>query len=179
MSTNRSPALRRGDLKGTAGAFGIRPAHPSEADELTALVRSSDAYDGRYRVMVANQRLTADYLAANVVRVAHGGAGELYGFYSLLVPGRGAESEGELDFMFVANGLQGRGIGRTMMNDLCGVAEQRRLTRVHVVAHPPAEQFYLTCGAHRVGHLPPAGRVTWTRPHLVLNLPVAAATLPS
>jgi GNAT superfamily N-acetyltransferase len=162
-------------MKDTACAFGIGPARASEADALTALVRSSDAYDGRYRVMVANQRLDAAYLSTNVVRVARGAAGELYGFYSLLVPGRGAETEGELDFMFVANGLQGRGIGRTMFNDLCAVAEQRRLTRVHVIAHPPAERFYLTCGARRVGHLPPAGRVTWTRPHLVLNVPVTAA----
>ena len=166
MSADRSPTLQ---------SFRIGPARPSEADALTALVRSSDAYEGRYRTMVANQRLDAAYLSANVVRVARGPTGELHGFYSLLVPGRGAEAEGELDFMFVANGLLGRGIGRTMLNDLCDVAKQRRLTRVHVIAHPPAERFYLACGAHRIGQLPPAGRVTWTRPHLVLSFPVTAA----
>jgi GNAT superfamily N-acetyltransferase len=148
----------------------MEPARVSDADALTALVRSSDAYDGQYRVMVANQRLDAAYISTNVVRVVRGAAGELQGFYSLLVPGRGGDTEGELDFMFVGNSLRGRGIGRTMFEDLRAVAAQRRLTRIHIVSHPPAERFYRACGARRVGHIAPRGRVTWTRPHLVLDV---------
>jgi GNAT superfamily N-acetyltransferase len=161
-------------MEPTAIKTQIDAAQPAEMTALTAMVRTSDAYQDSYRVMVANQTLDAGYLRANVVRVARGANGELCGFYSLLIPGRGVDGECELDFMFVANGQQRRGIGRTLMEDVGAVARRRRLARVHIVAHPPAEQFYLACGACRIGHLPPAGRVTWVRPHLVLDIgPVA------
>jgi GNAT superfamily N-acetyltransferase len=146
----------------------IEPARPEDMDTLTTLVRTSDAYDGEYRVMVANQRLDTAYLDANIVRVARGADGTIYGFHSVLVPGRGADGEGELDFMFVANDQQRRGIGRALMDDVRAVARQLGLGRLHIVAHLPAEPFYIACGARRVGLIPPAGRVTWTRPHLVL-----------
>lgn len=148
----------------------IEPARPDEAAALTTLVRTSAAYPGRYRVMVANQRLDAAYLATNLTRVAHGADGQLRGFYSILVPGRGAAGEGELDFMFVANQLQGRGIGRALFEDLRVTAGQLGLARVHIVSHPPSERFYLACGARRIGEQPPTGRVSWARPHLALDL---------
>lgn len=148
----------------------IEPARPDEAAALTTLVRTSAAYPGHYRVMVANQTLDAAYLDTSVVRVAHGPDGEMWGFYSLVTPGRGADGEGELDFMFVANDRQGRGIGRALFKDLRAMARRHRLSRVHIVAHPPAEPFYLACGARRVGQQPPTGRVTWARPHLTLDL---------
>jgi predicted GNAT superfamily acetyltransferase len=153
----------------------IEPARLDEAEVLTMLVRTSAAYDGHYRVMVANQLLDAAYLDRAVVRVAHAGNGEVSGFYSLLVPGRGAAGEGELDFMFVANHLQGRGIGRALFEDMRAAAGWLGLSRVHIVSHPPSEPFYLACGAHRIGQLAPAGRVTWTRPHLALDLAPYAA----
>jgi GNAT superfamily N-acetyltransferase len=147
----------------------IEPARPDEIEALTMLVRTSDAYGGDYRVMVANQRLDTAYLDTNVVRVARSTDQVLYGFHSLLIPGRGAVGEGELDFMFVANGLQRRGIGRALMDDVRSVARRLRLSRIHIVAHPPAESFYLACGARHIGHLPPTGRITWPRPHLILD----------
>jgi GNAT superfamily N-acetyltransferase len=146
----------------------IAPARPEEAEALTTLVRTSAAYHGHYRVMVANQKLDATYLDTNVVRVARGPDGEVWGFYSLLTPGRGTDGEGELDFMFVANHLQGRGIGRALFEDMRAAASWLGLSRVHIVSHPPSEPFYLACGAHRIGVLPPTGRVTWSRPHLTL-----------
>jgi hypothetical protein len=38
------------------------------------------------------------------------------------------------------------------------------------VSHPPSEGFYRSVGAERVGEIPPAGRVTWSRPHLRLDI---------
>jgi GNAT superfamily N-acetyltransferase len=155
---------------GTATALRVEPARPEEAAALTTLVRTSAAYTGHYRVMVANQNLDAAYLDANVVRVVRDTAGDIMGFYSLLIPGRGVDGEAELDFMFVANHLQGRGIGRTLFDDMRSVAHALSIARVHIVSHPPSEPFYLANGARRVGMLAPAGRVTWARPHLTLEL---------
>lgn len=150
--------------------LGVAPARPDEVEALTTLIRTSAAYDGHYRVMVENQTVDTDYLDANIVRVVRGADGDIWGFYSLVIPGKGGDGEGELDFMFVANHRQGQGVGRALFDDLRDTAGLLRLSRVHIVSHPPAEPFYLACGARRIGQLPPAGRVTWARPHLALEL---------
>jgi len=77
---------------------------------------------------------------------------------------RGVAGEAELDFMFVADDRQGRGIGRTLMADIVAVSEGLGVERIHVVSHPPAEAFYRSVGAVRVGEVPPAGRITWSPP---------------
>src|SRR5688500_16808505 len=155
--------------------FRVAPARADEAEALTALVRGSAAYPGEYRVMVASQTLDAAYLEANVVRVVRGPGGEVWGFHSLRFPGHGGPGEAELDFIFVANERQGRGIGRALFADMRSVAVARGASRVHIVSHPPAEPFYLANGAERVGTLAPSGRATWHRPHLVLELTRAPA----
>jgi N-acetylglutamate synthase-like GNAT family acetyltransferase len=148
----------------------IRNATAADALALTTMVRTSAAYDGAYRVMVANQTIDAAYLTSNPVRVAHGPDGQLLGFYGLLIPGMGSAGEGELDFMFVANDSQRRGVGRALIHDLRVLAGQLQLARVRIVSHPPAEGFYQAMGARRVGTLPPSGRVAWSRPNLILDL---------
>jgi hypothetical protein len=42
--------------------------------------------------------------------------------------------------------------------------------RIHIVSHPPAEPFYRSVGAERVGDVPPVGRITWSRPLLRLDI---------
>ncbi|HEY9410128.1 MAG TPA: GNAT family N-acetyltransferase [Jiangellaceae bacterium] len=148
----------------------IGPARFDEAETLTGMIRNSSAYHGEHRVMVANQTVDRPYIEANLVRVARGADGVALGFYSVLVPGCGAPGEGEVDFMFVDDDAQGRGIGRALIEDLRVQAAALELTRVHVVSHPPSEAFYLACGAHRIGMSPPVGRVTWARPHLVVDI---------
>lgn len=150
-------------------AVGVRPATGTDCVVLTAMVRDSAAYSGRYRVMVANQTIDERYVLAHPVRVAVAGS-EIVGFYSLLVPGCGGDGEGELDFMFVANGYQRRGIGRLLFDDLRRTAAHLRLRRIHIVSHPPAEAFYRAQGARLLGVEPPAGRVTWSRPHLIMSV---------
>ncbi|HXV94178.1 MAG TPA: GNAT family N-acetyltransferase [Pseudonocardia sp.] len=148
----------------------IRDAVAGDGPALTTLVRTSRAYDGRYRVLVAGQTIDDAYVRAHPVRVAAHGARPV-GFASLLVPGRGGAGDAELDFMFVADGEQGTGLGRLLSEDLRRHAAERGIRRIHIVAHPPAEAFYRRIGATRVGAVPPSGRVTWSRPLLVL--PVA------
>jgi len=71
--------------------------------------------------------------------------------------------------MFVATHQQGRGVGRLLINDLRRETDARSLTRVLIVAHPPAEEFYRAVGARVIEHLPPYGRITWSRPLLTLD----------
>lgn len=148
----------------------IRDAADDDAPLLTALVRGSAAYDGVYRTMVERQTIGAAYIAANPVRVAEDADDRVLGFYSLLVPGRGEPGEAELDFMFVANDEQGRGVGRALIDDMLRLATTSRIRRIHVVSHPPAARFYRAVGAVPVGDVAPAGAVTWTRPLLVFEV---------
>ncbi|KAA5834291.1 GNAT family N-acetyltransferase [Saccharopolyspora hirsuta] len=148
----------------------VEDATIGDCAELTRIVRTSSAYDGRYRVMVAELGIDADYLAAHLVRVARDGDGPPLGFHTVIVPGCGADGEGEVDFMFVDGAAQGRGLGRLLISDACEQARARGLRRLHVVSHPPSEGFYLAMGARRVGVVPPEGEITWSRPHLAFEL---------
>ena len=154
----------------TITGFAIRDAQPADAPALTQIVRSSGAYDGTYRVMVASQLIDPTYLARNPTRVCVDDRDAIVGFASLLVPGRGVAGEAELDFMFVADDRQGSGIGRALMTDIVAVSRRLGIERIHVVSHPPAEAFYRSVGAARVGEIPPAGRITWSRPLLRLDI---------
>ncbi|WP_116948485.1 GNAT family N-acetyltransferase [Jiangella endophytica] len=148
----------------------IDPATVAETEALTTMVRTSAAYTGEYRVMVANQTIDAAYIGRHLTRVAHGPDGELLGFVTLQVPGRGGPGEGEVDFMFVAEDAQGRGIGRLLIDHLRAEAATLGLRRLHVVSHPPSAGFYRSCGFRDVGVIAPHGRIGWSRPHLIMEL---------
>jgi GNAT superfamily N-acetyltransferase len=150
----------------------IRDALPPDGPVLTRMVRDSRAYDGEYRVMVAPQVIDDTYVAANPTRVGVDHQGTIVGFASLLVPGRGVAGEAELDFMFVADDQQGRGTGRALMDDVVAICREMGVERLHIVSHPPSEGFYRSVGAVRVGEIPPAGRITWSRPLLLLDTAV-------
>jgi predicted GNAT superfamily acetyltransferase len=87
--------------------------------------------------------------------------------------------EGELDFVFVANDQQGRGIGRALFEDMRETAAALGLARITHRLAPAVGAVLprLRCGA--VGTKPPVGRVTWAWPQLVLGLAhVAIARVP-
>ncbi|QGK69949.1 GNAT family N-acetyltransferase [Allosaccharopolyspora coralli] len=147
----------------------VQPAQHRDADALTRIVRTSAAYAGGYQAMVADDTITTRYLEANRVRVARTDAGGIAGFTGVLVPGRGEPGEWELDYLFVADDVQGHGIGSLLLDDLCTEARAADVSRVHIVSHPPAEAFYLRYGARRVGTVPGGGSITWQRPHLLLD----------
>lgn len=160
------------------GPLSIRDAAPADGPVLTRMVRTSGAYGGEYRVGVAPLLIDDAYLAANRTRVCVDERGTILGFTGLLVPGRGVDGEAELDYVFVADDQQGRGIGRALMDDVIAISRQLGVGLVHIVSHPPSEGFYRSVGAVRVGEIPPAGRVTWSRPLLRLEIP-AEGTLAS
>ncbi|MFC8265496.1 GNAT family N-acetyltransferase [Streptomyces cinereoruber] len=158
----------------------IRRATADDSRRLTRLVRGSRAYRGDYAAMVEGYQVGGPYIEHHPVFVAvaadeskresegegrdgkagGGRGGKVLGFYALLV------HEAELDLAFVADGAQGLGIGRLLMEHMTGQAKGAGLGSVRVVAHPPAEEFYLRTGAVRTGTVPPSGRIHWERPEL-------------
>lgn len=163
----RNTLHMKSSITPTRGAITVRRAVARDAKRLTRLVRGSRAYEGQYAAMVAGYRVGPDYIEAHEVFVAVGTddpadpAGRVLGFYSLvLVPP-------ELDLLFVADGAQGRGIGRLLVEHMKAEARAAGLDRVRVVSHPPAEGFYRRVGALLTGTAsanPPA--VAWDRPEL-------------
>ncbi|MFF5280508.1 GNAT family N-acetyltransferase [Streptomyces sp. 62] len=140
----------------------IRRATADDSKRLTRLVRTSGAYRGDYAAMVEGYQVGGPYIEHHPVFVAadEGDGGRVLGFYALLV------DEAELDLAFVADAAQGLGIGRLLMEHMTGQARAAGLASVRVVAHPPAEEFYLRTGAVRTGTVPPTGRIHWERPEL-------------
>ncbi|MEV8588707.1 GNAT family N-acetyltransferase [Streptomyces sp. NPDC051180] len=138
----------------------IRRADADDSKRLTRLVRGSRAYRGDYAAMVDGYQVGGAYIEHHPVFVAVDGDGRILGFYALLV------EEAELDLAFVADAAQGLGIGRLLMEHMAGEARAAGLDAVRVVAHPPAEEFYLRTGAVRTGAVPPSGRIHWERPVL-------------
>ncbi|MEW1658872.1 GNAT family N-acetyltransferase [Streptomyces sp. NPDC093707] len=147
----------------------IRRAAAADAEPLTALMHASSAYRGAYFSMIADYRVTADYIDRHRVFVAtapdgdgQGGRGEhVLGFYSLVL------DPPELDLAFVADQAQGTGVGRLLITHMIDQARAADLTEVRVVSHPPAEAFYRRMGAHRVGTVAPTSpKVAWERPEL-------------
>ncbi|MFB7589982.1 GNAT family N-acetyltransferase [Streptomyces sp. NPDC056169] len=138
----------------------IRRATADDSKRLTRLVRSSAAYRGDYAAMVDGYQVGGAYIEHHPVFVAVDENDRVLGFYALLL------DEAELDLAFVADSAQGLGIGRLLMEHMTGQAAAAGLVSVRVVAHPPAEEFYLRTGAVRTGSLPPAGRIHWARPEL-------------
>jgi GNAT superfamily N-acetyltransferase len=147
----------------------VRRAVARDAKRLTRLVRGSRAYEGQYAAMVADYRVGPDYIEAHRVFVAvegDEGAGRVLGFYSLVL------APPELDLLFVEDGIQGRGIGRLLVDHMKSEAHAAGLDRVRVVSHPPAEGFYRSVGAQLTGTAPanpPA--VAWDRPELEFLIP--------
>jgi N-acetylglutamate synthase-like GNAT family acetyltransferase len=77
--------------------------------------------------------------------------------------------DAELEGLWIDPALTRRGLGRSLLNEAVRRATLCGAVRMHVVAEPRAEAFYLRLGAHRVGTVPsrPAGRVL---PELLLTL---------
>ncbi|MFI6935362.1 GNAT family N-acetyltransferase [Streptomyces sp. NPDC050287] len=154
-----------------SGTVTIRRAVARDAKRLTRLVRGSRAYAGQYAALVADYRVGPDYIETHRVFVAvtadeH--ESRVLGFYSLVL------APPELDLLFVADGAQGRGLGRLLVAHMESEARAAGLDRVRVVSHPPAEGFYRTVGAVPTGTVsanPPA--VAWDRPELEFVIPSA------
>lgn len=140
----------------------IRRATAGDLPEINALIQASSTYHGPYRPMIATYAVDVAQLARDEMYVAEDG-GAVIGLYSLKL----GEAP-ELDLMFVADRLQGGGLGRALIAHLKQTARRHGLREVKIVSHPPSVGFYKRVGAVETGSKPPAGRVTWARPILML-----------
>ncbi|MGO4630223.1 GNAT family N-acetyltransferase [Streptomyces sp. 2RAF24] len=147
----------------------LRRATADDAKRLTQIVRKSGAYRGDYAAMVDGYQVGGSYIEHHPVYVAVDGRGKVLGFYALLL------DEAELDLAFVADEAQGLGIGRLLVEHMLGEARAAGLGSIRVVAHPPAEDFYLRTGARRTGTVPPSGHIHWARPELRYDVPAESA----
>ncbi|WP_326807362.1 GNAT family N-acetyltransferase [Streptomyces sp. NBC_01775] len=146
-------------------AVTIRRAVAGDAGRLTELVQESGAYRGRYASIISGYAVTPDYLARHEVHVAVGPDGGTLGFYALVL------DPPELDLAFVDDAAQGLGVGRQLIAHMKETAAKAGLREVRVVAHPPAEPFYLRTGARRTGTVPPMPpKVPWARPELCFEV---------
>ncbi|MFF7266266.1 GNAT family N-acetyltransferase [Streptomyces sp. NPDC008159] len=151
------------------GPIMIRRAVAGDAKRLTRLVRGSGAYEGKYAAAVAGYRVGADYIEAHRTFAAVGAdddGGRVLGFYSLVL------APPELDLLFVADDVQGRGIGRLLVAHMRAEARAAGIDRLKVVSHVLAEGFYHRVGAVRTGTAfanPPA--VPWDRPEFEFRIP--------
>jgi GNAT superfamily N-acetyltransferase len=143
----------------------IRRANQGDRHRLTELMHSSSAYRGKYAAILAGYEISNEQVENDLMYVAEH-RHQLMGFFSLT----NLRNNPELDLMFVSDHAQGKGVGRLLFDHMLTVAGENGITRIHIVAHPPAEQFYLRMGASRSGTKEAAGRVSWARPVLSLEI---------
>jgi N-acetylglutamate synthase-like GNAT family acetyltransferase len=147
----------------TKHQIAIRRATAANLPAINALIQASSTYHGEYRPMIATYVVSAAQVERDQMYVAEHDS-ELIGLYSLTL----GEAP-ELDLMFVADHLHGSGLGRALIAHLKETARQLGVREIKIVSHPPSVGFYKRVGAIEVGVKPPAGRVTWARPILMLN----------
>jgi GNAT superfamily N-acetyltransferase len=143
----------------------IRRANQGDRHRLTDLMHSSSAYRGKYAAILAGYEISNEQIENDLMYVAEHQCQPM-GFFSLT----DLRNNPELDLMFVSDQAQGKGVGRLLFDHLRTVARENGVTSIHIVAHPPAEQFYLRMGATRIGTKEAGGRVSWARPVLSLEM---------
>lgn len=143
----------------------IRRANQGDRHRLTNLMHSSSAYRGEYATILVGYEISNEQIESDLMYVAEH-QGQLMGFFSLT----DLRNNPELDLMFVSDEAQGKGVGRLLFDHLRTVARENGVAGIHIVAHPPAEPFYLHMGASRIGTKEAGGRVSWARPVLSLEI---------
>jgi N-acetylglutamate synthase-like GNAT family acetyltransferase len=134
-----------------ADAVVIRPARPSEREELERLQRRSSMHEPMYRRQLAAHpdaiELPAELIMTGAVRVAEQD-GVIVGFAVLL---ERHDDACELDGLFVEPERMRSGAGRRLVDDAKRLARRRGATRIDVIANPQALAFYEAVGFIRVG----------------------------
>lgn len=142
----------------------IRPAVPDDAEALTDLMHGSAAYSGKYASILDGYAVKPSQIERDVFYIAERDR-TLCGFYSLTLDG-----EPELDLMFVADGVQGSGLGSMLFRHMMTEARRQGIASIKIVSHPPSVGFYEAMGAVVVGTKPLTAKATWSRPILSLAI---------
>lgn len=128
----------------------LRPALPSEADEITALTLRSKGYWAYDREVLEGIRhmltMNPDQIRDDRVVVAEQD-GMLLGYYRL----GGEPPDGELVDLFIEPQVIGTGLGRMLWKHAVASALKRGFQTLSLESDPNAEPFYLRMGAERIG----------------------------
>jgi GNAT superfamily N-acetyltransferase len=128
----------------------LRPARPSEADEITALTLRSKGYWAYDPEVLEGMRprltMSPDRIRDDRVVVAEQD-GMLLGYYQL----GGEPPDGELVDLFIEPQVIGTGLGRLLWNHAVTSALERGFRTLSLESDPNAEGFYLRMGAERIG----------------------------
>ena len=128
------------------GPITIRQAIEAEQRALESLqLRASLNNEHDREHVLANPdsiHLPVEQITAGRVFVAESD-GAIVGFAVMLSRTGGG---GELDGLFVEPQSWRRGIGRTLVDYVGGIARSEGATTLHVIGNPHAKDFYRTCG---------------------------------
>jgi GNAT superfamily N-acetyltransferase len=148
----------------------IRRALESEAPLLSALARESKAHWSYTAEQLAAWRddltVSPGTIASLPTYVAELDSG-LGGFF-VLQPG---SPHWTLEHFWVSPSCMAQGVGRALLSRAVALATEGNATALAIDADPSAEQFYLACGARRVGSVaaPIEGSPDRYRPQLLLE----------
>jgi len=153
----------------------IRPAHPSESEDLTSLAFAAKAFWGYTRQQLdawSNElRVSAESILQEPTFVAED-QGRVVGVVQL----DRSSSHWQVACLWVHPDGTRRGIGARLLHEAVAYAQARGQRELHIDADPNAEGFYLQIGARRVGarSAPIAGNPQRVRPQLMLATENAA-----
>lgn len=147
----------------------IRRAHESEAEALSAIASESKAHWSYSPAQLAAWRreltVTRSAISSGLTWVAEGSTG-VVGFFVLEPSPR----YWTLEHFWVLPNSMGRGVGRALLARAAELAAEGGAEGIAIDADPNAEEFYMACGAKRVGVLaaPIEGASHRARPQLLL-----------
>ena len=132
----------------------IRPARAEDALALGALAMRSKAYWGYSAEFMEQCRAELSYDVTMLAsprfsfRVAEMTNGTLAGFHAIEWQDNDVC---ELEALFVEPDCIGRGVGRQLMDDACGLAVERGVETLRIQGDPHARAFYEASGCVQVG----------------------------
>lgn len=149
----------------------IRPAHPTEADQLTRIVVAAKRHWGYSTALLQLWHNDLTITAAQIVRQPTYVA--VVREVPVAVGMLGAHPDGiKLVHLWVRPDLIGSGVGRQLFTHLCQIARTGGFSQVYIEADPHAVGFYERMGAVQIGSVAtPHGR---SLPLLRYELPPAA-----
>lgn len=148
-----------------AQAITIRAATGDDAPALTSIVRACAVQLGHYGSILRGYEVTRLQIERDQIFVAFEGE-TLQGFYSL----SNIDAEPELELLLVGRQFQRTGVGSALFDHMCGRAREIGISRVKIIAHPPAWPFFERMGAMFAAAEAPSGRVTWERHILAFDV---------
>lgn len=149
----------------------IRRAHPSEAEQLTAIAHAAKRHWGYPENWIekwsADLTITPEFLANNEVFVAIIDDA-IAGCCALVVSANLAE----IEHMWIKPEQMGSGVGRALFEHARDRARELQLTVLELSADPNAEGFYERMGAERIGDVPAGmnGEEARVLPRMRINL---------